>query len=138
MQKERCTSEYMSIVSAGVPVKLLFLTRSSKKFVEESVSLKTFNFFSNKLSLDLEISTFFFIAVFILQKSDSSVKTISISPDNGLSLLRRYISDVVICLFISLTSMKTGNRYMYINISIYLHNRKILNELFSSDLKLIL
>ena len=43
-RKERCMTEFMSTVSAGVPVILLFLTRSSKEFEEKSGSSKTFGF----------------------------------------------------------------------------------------------
>ncbi|RMX52136.1 hypothetical protein pdam_00015163, partial [Pocillopora damicornis] len=47
----------MSTVSAGVPVILLFLTRSFKEFEKKSCSSKTFGFFSNKLSLERGISS---------------------------------------------------------------------------------
>ena len=50
--KEGCTTEYMSTVSAGVPMILLFLKRSSKKFEKKSDCSKTFGFFLNKLSLE--------------------------------------------------------------------------------------
>ena len=84
---------------------LLILTISSSEFEKKSSGSKTFGFFSNKLFLDL----MFFMAYLILSKSNSSVKTmISISADNDFSPLRRYISNIVICLFNTLTSMKTG------------------------------
>ena len=44
-----------------------------------------------------------FIAYFILPERNSLVKTISISADNDFPPLRRYISDVVIFLFNTLT-----------------------------------
>ena len=50
-RKERCTTNDMSRVSAGVPVILLFLTRSFREFEKKNCSSKTFGFFSNKLSL---------------------------------------------------------------------------------------
>ena len=112
-----CKRNDAHLNSAGVPVKLLFLTRSSKKFVEESVSLKTFKFFPTNL---IQRFPHIFHRCPHPSKEQQLSKTISISPDNDVSPLRRYISDVVICLFISLTSMKTGNRY--INICIYLYN----------------
>ena len=43
--EEPCTTEYMSTVSAGISVILLF---SSKKFEEKSGGTKTYGFFSNK------------------------------------------------------------------------------------------
>ena len=57
--KERCTTDDMSTVSVRVSVILLFLTRYSKEFKKKSCSSKTFGFFSNKLSLDLGISSCF-------------------------------------------------------------------------------
>ena len=50
--KEVCTTEYMSTVSAGVPMILLFLKRYTKKFEKKSDCSKTFGFFLNKLSLE--------------------------------------------------------------------------------------
>ena len=47
--KERCINEYMSTLSAGAPVILLFLTRLYKEF-EESGSPKTFEFFFKQTS----------------------------------------------------------------------------------------
>ena len=57
--KERCTADDKSTVSAGVPVILLFLTRSFREFEKKNYSSKTFGFFSNNLSLELGISCFF-------------------------------------------------------------------------------
>ena len=45
--------------SAGVPVILLFLTRSFEEFEKKSCSSETFGFFSNKLSLERGISSCF-------------------------------------------------------------------------------
>ena len=87
------SAEYMSTVCAQIPVIFLFLIRSSKEFEEKSSSSKTFRFFSNKLWLYLRISSGFSSFISTLRNSgcNSSVKTISISADNGFSPLKRFI-----------------------------------------------
>ena len=62
--KERCATDDMSRVSAGVPVIFLFPTRSFNEFEKKNCSSKTIGFFSNKLSLELGISPCFFHRLF--------------------------------------------------------------------------
>ena len=65
-------TEFMSTVSAGVPVILLFLTRSSKEFEEKSGSSKTFVFSQTNYHLTKGFP-YVFIA-YLNPKSNSSVK----------------------------------------------------------------
>ena len=104
--KERWTTDYMSTVSAEVPVILLFLARSSKKFEKRSCSSKTWIFLKQSITWPRDF-LIFFISYFILSENNNSVKTISISGDNDLSPLGNVFSHVVICLFNTLTSIKT-------------------------------
>ena len=121
--KERYTTEFMFTVSTGVPVILLFLTRSSKEFKEKFDGSKTFGFFSNKLSLDLGISSYFSSLVSSFQRATAQHKQCP-SPLTMTSLLWGGISsDVLICLVNTLKSMKADCTYKY--------NWKILKELFS-------
>ena len=89
--KERCTADDTSTVSAGVLVILLSWQDPSGSSRRKNCGSKTFGFFSNNLSLELGISSCFFIAHFIFSVSISSVKIISISADNDFSPLRKYI-----------------------------------------------
>ena len=122
---ERCTSEYMPTVPAGLSVICLF---SSKEFEEKSGSTKILGFFSNKLSLDIGISSYFFIVYFILPMRNSPVKTIFIPTDEDSSPMRRYIfrSRNFIYLIV-LTSINLGCTQI-----------KTTEKLFPSDLWLIL
>ena len=130
--KERCTTDDVSTVSAGVLVILLFLTRSFRECEKENCSSKTFGFFSNKLSLELGISSCFFsfIAYLILSVSISSVKIISISADNDFSPLSKYIFKRN--LFMKYVCKYKNRPYMYI------YNWKDLKVLFPSDFWVIL
>ena len=106
MIRNKCTTEYRSTVSAGVLLILILLTRSSKEFKEKSGRSKTFGSFSNKLSLDLGISSCFPSLISSFQRATVRYKQFP-SPLTTTSLLRvGIISDVVICLFNSLTRIK--------------------------------
>ena len=88
--KERWTTDYMSTVSAEVPVILLFLTRSSKKFEKRSYSSKTWIFIKQSITWSRDF-LIFFISYFILSENNNSVKKIPISADNDISPLGRCI-----------------------------------------------
>ena len=107
-QKTVVSIIYMFTFSAGVPGIFLFSTRSSTEFVEKMAAQTPLNF-SGKLSLGLGIS--FSIVYFILTKGNCSVKIIFISADDNFSPLKRHISDIAICLFNTLTSIKKGCIY---------------------------
>ena len=89
VQMSRFRSDaYTSTISAGVPVILLFLTKSSMEFEEETGTWKPLDFSQTNCPLDQGVP----YRLFILPKGNSSVKVISISADNdAFSPLRWYI-----------------------------------------------
>ena len=105
-RKEQCMTEFMSTVSGGVPVILLFLTKSSKEFEEKSGSSKTFGFSQTNYHLTKGFP-YVFIA-YLNPKSNSSVKQFPSLLTTTSLFWGGIFSDVVICLFNTLARMKTG------------------------------
>ena len=66
---------------------------------KKSCSSKTFRFFPNKLLLDPGISSCFLYNLFYHSRDQWRGANYSISANNDFSALKRYFSDVVICLF---------------------------------------
>ena len=66
---------------------------------KKNCSSKTFRFFLNKLLLDLGISSCFLYNLFYHSRDRWRGANYSISANNDFSALKRYFSDVVICLF---------------------------------------
>ena len=123
--KERCTTDDISIVSIGIPVILLFLTRFFEEFEKKSYYSETWIFLKQTITWTRDF-LMFLIAYFILSESNSSVKIISISVENDFSPYRRYIFKSR-NLFIKYVNKHENRMY------IYKYNWKDLNKLFPSD-----
>ena len=93
--KERCTTDDMSTVSAGIPVILLFLTRSLRSSRRKAAAQRPLNVSQTNYHLNKGFPHVF-IAYFILSESNSSVKIVSIPWTTTYFLKGGIFSNVVI------------------------------------------